>query len=82
MIQRYVFSVALGGLITFGLFFMMQQLIAMADARPKDLGKGKVIEFVRLKKDQELQTKDREIPDKKPPEEPPPPPPLVPPAPP
>jgi len=77
MIQRYVIAAALGGLVTFGLFFLMQQLIAMADARPKDTGKGKVIEFVRLKKNQELATKDREVPDKKPPQEPPPPPPLA-----
>lgn len=76
MIQRYVVSALAGALITFGLFFLMQQLIAMADARPKNLNKGKVIEFVRVKRDQQLQTKDREIPDKKPPEEPPPPPPL------
>jgi len=77
MIQRYIAAALLGGIVTFGLFFLMQQLIAMADARPKDTGKGKVIEFVRLKRDQQLQTKDREIPDKKPPEEPPPPPPLT-----
>ena len=67
MIQRYVVSALAGALITFGLFFLMQQLIAMADARPKNLNKGKVIEFVRVKRDQQLQTKDREIPDKKPP---------------
>ena len=77
MIPRYLIAAFLAGIITFGLFLMMQQLIAMADARLGDLSKGQVIEFVRLKKDQNLQTKDREIPDKKPPEEPPPPPPLT-----
>jgi protein TonB len=76
MFPRYLLSAILGGVVTFGLFFVMQRLIAMADARPDDKNKGKVIEFVRLKKDQEVQTKDREVPDKKPPEEPPPPPPL------
>ncbi len=76
MFPRYVITAVLGGVVTFGLFFLMQSLIAMADARPKDRGKSTSIEFVRLKKDSELQTKDREIPDKKPPEAPPPPPPL------
>jgi protein TonB len=76
VIPRYVVAAVLGGVVTFGLFFLMQRLIAMADARPNDKGKTTSIEFVRLKKEQELQTKDREIPDKKPPEEPPPPPPL------
>jgi protein TonB len=77
MIPRFVISALLGGVVTFGLFFVMQRLIAQADARPDDKGKGKVIEFVRLKKEQTLQSKDREVPDKKPPEEPPPPPPLT-----
>ena len=40
MIPRYVVAAVIGGLVTFGLFFLMQQLIAMADARPKDTGKG------------------------------------------
>jgi len=77
MFPRYLLAAVLGGVVTFGLFFLMQQLIAMADARPDTGNKGKVIEFVRLKKDQDLQTKDREVPDKKPPEQPPPPPPLT-----
>ena len=76
MIPRYLITAVLGGIVTFGLFFLMQRLIAMADARPPDGGKKTSIEFVRLKKDQELQLKDRDIPDKKPREEPPPPPPL------
>ena len=35
MIPRYVITAALGGVVTFGLFFLMQYLIAMADARPR-----------------------------------------------
>ena len=71
MFPRYLVSAILGGVVTFGLFFVMQGLIAMGDARLDDRNKGSVIEFVRLKKEQELATKDREVPDKKPPEEPP-----------
>jgi len=77
MIPRFIITAFLGGIVTFGLFFLMQQLVRFADARPDEAVKGKVIEFVRLKKEQQLQVKDREIPDKRPPEEPPPPPPLT-----
>ena len=64
MIQRYLTAAALGGVVTFGLFFMMQELIAMGDARLDDQKRGKVIDFVRLKKDQNLQTKEKKKPEK------------------
>lgn len=59
--------------VTFGLFYLMQALIT------KNMGKlddpaGSLIEFVRLKKDSELELKKRKMPEKKKPEEPPPPP--------
>ena len=76
MIQRYLIAAALGGVVTFGLFFMMQELIAMGDARLDDQKRGKVIDFVRLKKDQNLQTKEKKKPEKEKQEEAPPPPPL------
>ena len=76
MIPRYLIAIVLASVVTFGLFFLMQRLIAQADGRPSDRAKNPSIEFVRLKQDQELQTKDRKIPDKDPAEQPPPPPPL------
>ena len=60
-------------IVTFGLFYLMQALILSGDAALDKAG-GTMIEFVRLKKDTELETKKRKMPDKKEPEEPPPPP--------
>ena len=76
MIPRYIASAVVGGLVTFGLFFVMQQLIAMGDARPDKAGAGKVIDFVRLKKEQQLAEKDREKPELDRPDDAPPPPPM------
>ena len=64
--------VALG--ITFGLFFLMQYLISMGANRGTEIIKGPVIEFVRLRRDSETQTRKRELPKKEKPPEPPPPP--------
>lgn len=60
--------------ITFGLFFFMQFLISMSEERGAKIDKGPVIEFVRLKRDTDLQTRKREMPKKEKPPEPPPPP--------
>ena len=74
--MRYLYSIALSALVTFGLFWVMQALITMGDAR-LDESKGRVIEFVRLKKDTDISEKKRKKPDKRPPPEPPPPPDLT-----
>ncbi len=59
--------------VTFALFYLMQALILGKDMKLGEAG-GSMIDFVRLKKDSELETKKRKMPDKKEPEEPPPPP--------
>jgi protein TonB len=59
--------------VTFGLFYLMQALILGKDMKLGELG-GTMIDFVRLKKDSELDLKKRKMPEKKEPEEPPPPP--------
>jgi protein TonB len=60
--------------ITFGLFYFMQFLISMGSGQGANINKGNVIEFVRLKRDSDLQLRKRELPKKeKPPEQPPPP---------
>jgi len=76
MIPRYLVSAILGALITFGLFYVMQELIAQAEARPEKGENVGRIEFVRLKQEEAVQPKERKMPDKTPPEEPPPPPPM------
>ena len=49
----------LSAVVTLGLFGLMQSLIATARGRLDDAVKGPVIEFVRLKRDETLETKDR-----------------------
>jgi protein TonB len=59
--------------VTFGLFYLMQALISKATAKLED-PTGSLVEFVRLKRDSDLELKKRKMPEKKKPEEPPPPP--------
>ena len=70
---RYVVAVGLAGLVTFGLFWVMQALISVAaelvEGRPSPF-----VDFVRLKKELEPEVKKREVPKRTPPDTPPPPP--------
>ena len=59
--------------VTFGLFWVMQALIGVEGALDDEASR-RVVDFVRLKRDSETETKKRKLPDKKPPEEQPPPP--------
>jgi protein TonB len=58
--------------VTFGLFYLMQALISMADAELDESGRSQLVEFIRLRRDSQVETKKREIPEKKLPEKPPP----------
>jgi protein TonB len=60
-------------IVTFGLFYLMQALILGKDTKLGEAS-GTMIDFVRLKKESEVETKKRKMPEKKEPEEPPPPP--------
>jgi protein TonB len=71
--QRHLTAGFLAIGVTFGLFYLMQALILGKDVKLGEAG-GTMIDFVRLKKDSELETKKRKMPEKKEPEEPPPPP--------
>ncbi len=74
MIYRYGGAMVLGGIATFGLFFLMQSLIAYGAAPKQDEVLGTVIDFVMAKVETETQTKRRRPPRKlaeeKPPEPP------------
>jgi protein TonB len=70
---RHLTAGCLAVFVTFGLFYLMQALILGKDMKLDKAG-GSMIDFVRLKKDSDLETKKRKMPDKKEPEEPPPPP--------
>ncbi len=71
--QRHLTAGCLAVFVTFGLFYLMQALILGKDMKLGEAG-GSMIDFVRLKKDTDLEIKKRKMPDKKEPEEPPPPP--------
>ncbi len=73
---RHLIAGFLSILVTFGLFYLMQALILGKDMKLGEAG-GSMIDFVRLKKDTDLELKKRKMPDKKEPEEPPPPPDLT-----
>jgi len=59
--------------VTFALFWVMQALIGVAGEMLEEKP-ALVVDFVRLKRDREPETKKREIPDRKKPDQPPPPP--------
>jgi protein TonB len=69
-----IFSVSLlAAAITFGLFFVMQALVG-AEGEKLEAKASNIVDFVRLKRDTQPETKKREIPDRKAPEQPPAPP--------
>ena len=72
MATRYLASFGLGALITLVLFFVMQAVIATDEARLDEGAKGKLLDFVRLEEDQDLQTKQRKPKPPPQPDEPPP----------
>ena len=72
--QRYFITVTLAVGITFGLFWLMQFLISMKSGQYDEAKRGRVIEFVRLKRESELELKKRKLPEKQEREEEPPPP--------
>jgi protein TonB len=74
MTRRYLTTSLLAGAVTFGLFYFMQFLVSMEGSLSEDKFKGRAIEFVRLKRDSDLELKKRKLPQKEQPEEAPPPP--------
>jgi protein TonB len=71
--RMLVTTVAAAG-ITFGLFWLMQFLISMESTKFDEARRGRMVEFVRLKRESDLELKKRRLPDKKEQEEQPPPP--------
>lgn len=59
--------------ITFGLFWVMQTLVG-AEGEMLEAKASAIVDFVRVKRDTQPETKKREIPDRKQPDQPPPPP--------
>jgi protein TonB len=63
--SRYLIATILAAFVTLGLFFLMQSLIKSGGSALTDAPKGSVLDFVRVKKDESVQKKDRKP--KKPP---------------
>ncbi len=74
MLLRYVMAAAGAAVATYGLFFLMQSLISMSGSGLSEALSRNAIEFVRLRRDSELELKKRQLPEKQKREEPPPPP--------
>jgi periplasmic protein TonB len=72
MIIRYSLSAFAGVFVTLALFYLMQALIQGADSALSDDKIGNLVDFVRVKQDQALETKQRKPKKPPPPDEPPP----------
>jgi protein TonB len=73
-VSRLLPALSLGLLVSLSLFWLMQFMIMNNQQGFKKTNNLKMVEFVRLKRETQLQTKDRKIPDKPPPKKQPPPP--------
>jgi protein TonB len=72
MIIRLSISTIVGVFVTLALFYLMQYLIQGAENALTDDKMGNLVDFVRVKQDQEVQTKQRKPKKPPPPDEPPP----------
>lgn len=77
MIGRYLSALAFAAVITFGLFWLMQYLIIGQSMSLDESERVRLIDFVRLQRDTQTETKDRKPPDRPPPPEAPPEPPKM-----
>jgi protein TonB len=64
MTQRYAACAGLAAMVTAGIFVLMQTLIAGRTARLAKVDGGRIVEFVRLKRESATETKKRELPDR------------------
>ena len=74
MNQRVAPAFLLGMLITLVLFWLMQTMVLNSHSELQPTDSIKMVEFVRLKRDTTLKTRERDLPERKPPEKRPPPP--------
>ena len=72
MAKRFSLSAIVGLFVTLGLFYLMQALIQGADSALSEDKIGNLVDFVRIKQDQDLNTKQRKPKKPPPPDEPPP----------
>lgn len=70
--MRYLLALVAGTLVTLGLFYFMSVLISQGKDPKLDKDLGSVVEFIRAPQDENLQTRERMVPQKPPPPERPP----------
>jgi len=72
MITRLIFGIGLGAIATFALFLLMEALIHSDDSALDERVSGRIVDFVRLEEDNQIETKQRKPKPPPPPDEPPP----------
>lgn len=72
MLSRVIFGVVLGVVTTFGLFLIMEVLIHSDEASIEEKVQGRIVDFVRIPEQNQIETKTRKPKPPPPPEEPPP----------
>ena len=72
MAARYAFGVLLGAFATFLLFLIMQSVIKSDKSGLTEGAQGRIVDFVRLQDDEEIEIKNRKPEPPPPPDEPPP----------
>lgn len=72
MVFRYILGVTLGAVATFALFMLMQALIKSDRSPFEDAVEGRLVDFVRLQDEQDIEIKTRKPKPPPPPDEPPP----------
>ncbi len=70
--MRYIYALMAGGLVTLGLFYFMSTLISQGKKEPARYDDASFVDFIRVKQEENLQTRNREIPKKPPPPQQPP----------
>lgn len=70
---RFVIAFGLASVVTFGLFYLMQSLIIVEGELDESAG-VKVVDFVRVRRSEEVKQKERKVPEKRQVDEEPPPP--------
>lgn len=59
MIVRYALSVTMGAVVTFGLLFLMQLMIATGRGAMTDTSKARIVDFVRVERNEIVETRER-----------------------
>lgn len=72
MITRYISATVLGLGVTLGLFYLMSTLIATGENPLSKDAVGKIVDFVRIKQEETVRTKDRDVEKPEKPQAPPP----------